>query len=104
METRWHFDLTIFNTVESSQFSLTVTDIAFQCHLKSLFPRNHVLNCIPQDHGSLVKYGVGMWVASCHCACSQRRGKKALVLDPKLSGPLSLIAQTSLLKEHGVEK
>jgi hypothetical protein len=28
----------------------------------------------------------------------QRRGKKALVLDPKLSGPLSLIAQTSLLK------
>eukprot|EP00249_Psilotum_nudum_P013983 c24607_g1_i1 orf=309-2105(-) len=30
-------------------------------------------------------------------------GKKLLVLDPKLSGPLALIAQTSLLKEHGVE-
>jgi hypothetical protein len=29
---------------------------------------------------------------------TQRRGKKALVLDPKLSGPLSLVAQTSLLK------
>mmetsp|Transcript_30543 Transcript_30543/g.58825 ORF Transcript_30543/g.58825 Transcript_30543/m.58825 type:complete len:626 (-) Transcript_30543:289-2166(-) len=36
-------------------------------------------------------------------ALDSRRGKKALVLDPKLSGPLSLIAQTSLLKEHGVE-
>lgn len=31
------------------------------------------------------------------------RGRKMLVLDPKLSGPLALIAQTSLLKEHGVE-
>lgn len=30
-------------------------------------------------------------------------GKKVLVLDPKLSGPLALIVQTSLLKEHGVE-
>eukprot|EP00850_Spirogloea_muscicola_P018861 SM000177S03194 [mRNA] locus=s177:293522:299055:+ [translate_table: standard] len=29
--------------------------------------------------------------------------KKALVLDPKLSGQLALVAQTSLLKEHGVE-
>ncbi|CAM6126841.1 unnamed protein product [Calypogeia fissa] len=31
-------------------------------------------------------------------------GKKVLVLDPKISGPLALIAQPSLLKEHGVEK
>jgi hypothetical protein len=31
------------------------------------------------------------------------RGKKCLVIDPKLSGSLSLIIQTSLLKEHGVE-
>ncbi|KAH7315837.1 hypothetical protein KP509_21G067400 [Ceratopteris richardii] len=31
------------------------------------------------------------------------KGKKVLYLDPKLSGPLALIAQTSLLKEHGVE-
>lgn len=30
-------------------------------------------------------------------------GKKLLILDPKLSGPLALIAQTSVLKEHGVE-
>eukprot|EP00245_Coleochaete_scutata_P001569 TRINITY_DN11946_c0_g1_i1.p1 TRINITY_DN11946_c0_g1~~TRINITY_DN11946_c0_g1_i1.p1 ORF type:complete len:607 (+),score=112.22 TRINITY_DN11946_c0_g1_i1:84-1904(+) len=30
-------------------------------------------------------------------------GKKVFILDPKLSGPLALIAQTSLLKEHGVE-
>lgn len=30
-------------------------------------------------------------------------GKKVLYLDPKLSGPLALIAQTSLLKDHGVE-
>lgn len=28
----------------------------------------------------------------------QMRGKKVLVLDPQLSGPLALIAQTSLLK------
>ncbi|XAR72134.1 hypothetical protein NMG60_11018663 [Bertholletia excelsa] len=31
------------------------------------------------------------------------RGKKCLVVDPKLGGSLSLIVQTSLLKEHGVE-
>ncbi|XP_077212009.1 sec1/munc18-like (SM) proteins superfamily [Tasmannia lanceolata] len=31
------------------------------------------------------------------------RGKKCVVLDPKLSGSLALIVQTSLLKEHGVE-
>ncbi|KDP32583.1 hypothetical protein JCGZ_13133 [Jatropha curcas] len=31
------------------------------------------------------------------------RGKKCLVIDPKLSGSLSLIIQTSLLKEHGAE-
>eukprot|EP00286_Rhodomonas_abbreviata_P030035 CAMPEP_0181300358 /NCGR_PEP_ID=MMETSP1101-20121128/6846_1 /TAXON_ID=46948 /ORGANISM="Rhodomonas abbreviata, Strain Caron Lab Isolate" /LENGTH=572 /DNA_ID=CAMNT_0023405587 /DNA_START=212 /DNA_END=1927 /DNA_ORIENTATION=+ len=32
------------------------------------------------------------------------RGPKALVLDPTLSGPLGLIAEKTLLKEHGVEK
>ncbi|KAK3422276.1 hypothetical protein EUGRSUZ_G02865 [Eucalyptus grandis] len=31
------------------------------------------------------------------------RGRKCLVVDQKLSGSLSLIIQTSLLKEHGVE-
>nr|XP_043614949.1 vacuolar protein-sorting-associated protein 33 homolog isoform X2 [Erigeron canadensis] len=31
------------------------------------------------------------------------RGKKCLVIDPKLGGSLSLIVQTSLLKEHGAE-
>lgn len=31
------------------------------------------------------------------------RGRKCLVIDPKLGGSLSLIIQTSLLKEHGVE-
>ncbi|KAL3523495.1 hypothetical protein ACH5RR_016329 [Cinchona calisaya] len=31
------------------------------------------------------------------------RGKKCLVIDPKLSGSLSLIVQSSLLKEHGAE-
>ncbi|RCH85020.1 hypothetical protein CU097_008393, partial [Rhizopus azygosporus] len=32
------------------------------------------------------------------------RGKKGLVLDPTLTGPLSLIAEFNLLKNHGVEK
>eukprot|EP00027_Filamoeba_sp_ATCC50430_P001749 CAMPEP_0168556906 /NCGR_PEP_ID=MMETSP0413-20121227/9136_1 /TAXON_ID=136452 /ORGANISM="Filamoeba nolandi, Strain NC-AS-23-1" /LENGTH=618 /DNA_ID=CAMNT_0008587891 /DNA_START=132 /DNA_END=1984 /DNA_ORIENTATION=+ len=32
------------------------------------------------------------------------KGKKGLVLDPKLSGPLGLIAEVSLLRENGVEK
>ncbi|CAG8463106.1 18575_t:CDS:10 [Acaulospora morrowiae] len=32
------------------------------------------------------------------------RGKKCLVLDPNISGPLSLIAEFSLLRDHGVEK
>uniref|UniRef100_A0A7C9AYW2 Uncharacterized protein n=1 Tax=Opuntia streptacantha TaxID=393608 RepID=A0A7C9AYW2_OPUST len=31
------------------------------------------------------------------------RGKKCLVIDPNLSGSLSLIVQTAVLKEHGVE-
>ncbi|ORX57239.1 vacuolar protein sorting-associated protein 33A-like protein [Piromyces finnis] len=31
------------------------------------------------------------------------RGKKSLVIDPSISGSLSLIAEFSLLKEHGVE-
>ncbi|GLT93244.1 hypothetical protein SLE2022_110450 [Rubroshorea leprosula] len=31
------------------------------------------------------------------------RGKKCLVIEPKLGGSLSLIIQTSFLKEHGVE-
>ncbi|KAG0486185.1 hypothetical protein HPP92_008280 [Vanilla planifolia] len=31
------------------------------------------------------------------------RGKKCLVIDPKLGGSLSLLIQTSLLKENGVE-
>ncbi|KAG6534280.1 hypothetical protein ZIOFF_008166 [Zingiber officinale] len=34
---------------------------------------------------------------------SQIRGNKCLVIDPKLSGSLSLLIQTSLLKENGVE-
>ncbi|KAL2631473.1 hypothetical protein R1flu_016159 [Riccia fluitans] len=34
---------------------------------------------------------------------SSVRGKKVLILDPKLSGPLALIAQPTLLKENGVE-
>ena len=29
-------------------------------------------------------------------------GKKGLVLDPQFSGPLGLIAEASLLREHGV--
>ncbi|RUP50376.1 vacuolar protein sorting 33-like protein A [Jimgerdemannia flammicorona] len=32
------------------------------------------------------------------------RGKKGLVLDPLLTGPLSLITDFTLLKDHGVEK
>ena len=32
------------------------------------------------------------------------RGPKALVLDPKLIGPLGLIAEVALLREHHVEK
>ncbi|KAG2183749.1 hypothetical protein INT43_006760 [Umbelopsis isabellina] len=32
------------------------------------------------------------------------RGKKGLILDPQLTGPLSLVAEIPLLKDHGVEK
>mmetsp|Transcript_23038 Transcript_23038/g.71777 ORF Transcript_23038/g.71777 Transcript_23038/m.71777 type:complete len:93 (-) Transcript_23038:21-299(-) len=32
------------------------------------------------------------------CAPSQRLGKKALVLDPKLSGPLTLLCEFSVLQ------
>jgi hypothetical protein len=34
----------------------------------------------------------------------QRRGKKVLVLDSRISGFLGLIAEVSLLKEHGIEQ
>lgn len=43
-----------------------------------------------------------------HHACmhSQRRGRKALILDPSISGPISLLdsSLTELLTEHGVAK
>ncbi|OZJ04384.1 hypothetical protein BZG36_02405 [Bifiguratus adelaidae] len=32
------------------------------------------------------------------------RGRKGLVLDPLLTGPLSLVAEFQLMKDHGVEK
>jgi vacuolar protein sorting-associated protein 33A len=32
------------------------------------------------------------------------RGKKALVLDPSLTGPLGLIVKFSLLRDHGIDK
>ena len=32
------------------------------------------------------------------------RGRKVLVLDPALSGPLGLVADVASLREHGVDK
>ena len=32
------------------------------------------------------------------------RGKKALVLDPTLTGPLGLIVKFSLLRDHGIDR
>src|SRR5277367_2121254 len=32
------------------------------------------------------------------------RGKKALVLDPSLTGPLGLVIKFSLLRDHGIDK
>jgi hypothetical protein len=32
------------------------------------------------------------------------RGKKALVLDPTLTGPLGLVVKFALLKDHGIDK
>ncbi|KAK9830347.1 hypothetical protein WJX72_011177 [[Myrmecia] bisecta] len=37
-------------------------------------------------------------------ALDSRRGKKVLVLDPKISGFLGMLAEVPLLKEHGVEQ
>lgn len=37
-------------------------------------------------------------------ALDARRGRKALVLDPRLGGPLSQICQFSTLRQHNVEK
>jgi hypothetical protein len=37
-------------------------------------------------------------------ALQMLRGKKALVLDATLSGPLGLITEKQTLREHGVEK
>ena len=34
----------------------------------------------------------------------RRPGRKVLVLDPKISGPLALVANIGMLKEHGIEK
>ena len=38
------------------------------------------------------------------CRDMQMRGKKILVLDPKITGFLGLLAEVPLLKEHGVEQ
>ena len=32
------------------------------------------------------------------------RGKKALVLDPTLTGPIGLVVKFSLLRDHGIDK
>jgi len=32
------------------------------------------------------------------------RGKKALVLDPSLTGPLGLVIKFSVLRDHGIDK
>lgn len=50
-----------------------------------------------------------LFALACHCCdgvpCTpQRRGKKVLVLDPRISGFLGQLAEVSLLKEHGVEQ
>lgn len=37
-------------------------------------------------------------------ALDSRRGKKVLVLDPRVSGFLGLLAEVALLREHGVEQ
>ena len=34
----------------------------------------------------------------------QRRGKKCLVLDPRISGFLGFVTEVALLKEHGVDQ
>ena len=34
----------------------------------------------------------------------QRRGKKLLVLDPKISAYLGFLTEIALLREHGVER
>lgn len=34
----------------------------------------------------------------------QRRGKKLLVLDPKISAYLGFLTEITLLREHGVER
>ena len=39
-----------------------------------------------------------------YCRDMQVRGKKILVLDPKITGFLGLLAEVPLLKEHGVEQ
>lgn len=35
---------------------------------------------------------------------AQRRGKKLLVLDPKISAYLGFLTEIALLREHGVER
>ena len=40
----------------------------------------------------------------CSSVRAQRRGKKVLVLDPRISSFLGQIAEVSLLREHGVEQ
>ena len=44
--------------------------------------------------------------ACVHAGCCrvQRRGKKVLVLDPRVSGFLGQLAEVPLLREHGVEQ
>ncbi|KAK9865228.1 hypothetical protein WJX84_002620 [Apatococcus fuscideae] len=37
-------------------------------------------------------------------ALDTRRGKKVLVLDPRISGFLRFVAEVPLLREHGVEQ
>ena len=42
--------------------------------------------------------------APCTSCSTQRRGKKLLVLDPKISAYLGFLTEITLLREHGVER
>ena len=79
-------------------------DTNLACHNKSM--ANNVRTGGPGTAGATANFTVLREQSRRELTeCIDRvRGPKALVLDPSLSGPLGLIAEKQLLKDHGIEK
>jgi hypothetical protein len=76
---------------------------AFRAHVRAGRDVASVLPCEPDDPIACVAQARAE-VLACLTSGVSKSGSTALVLDPSLSGPLSLVAEVRGFREHGIEK